>query len=123
LKPTSTVSEKKLTAAPARSAYARNARPATITAVHAASAAARVTSPPAIAPRLTPTSIEMAEVTVTAVCVELQKIQKTRPAKRQEYSPACGGRPASDASPIAAGTRYAASVMPATMSPRSQVLS
>jgi hypothetical protein len=62
----------------------------------------------------------MAEVTVTAVCLELQKSQNTSPAKRHEYRPASGGRPASEASPMPAGSRYAARTTPATTSARSQ---
>jgi hypothetical protein len=43
----------------------------------------RDASPPVIAPRLDPTSREIAEVTVIAVYFELQKSQNTRPEKRQ----------------------------------------
>jgi hypothetical protein len=50
-----------------------------------------------------PTTSEMAEVTITAVCRELQKAQNTRPAKRQAYRPDSAGSPARDASPIPAG--------------------
>ena len=49
----------------------------------AASAAKRAVSPPARSPSDEPTSSEIAEVTVIAVCRELQKSQKTSPAKRQ----------------------------------------
>ena len=62
----------------------------------------------------------MADVTVIAVRRELQKSQNTSPENRQAYSPASGGRPASEASPNPAGSMYAANVMPATTSPRSQ---
>ena len=62
----------------------------------------------------------MADVTVMTVCRELQKSQNTSPLNRQAYSPASGGSPASEASPSPAGRRYAASVMPAATSCRSQ---
>ena len=48
---------------------------------------------------------EIADVTVIAVRRELQSHGKTRSAKRHAYSPASGGRRASEASPIAAGSR------------------
>ena len=67
-----------------------------------------------------PTSSDMAEVTVIAVCRELQNSQKTSPENMQAYSPASGGSPASEASPMPAGSRYAASVIPAERSARSQ---
>jgi len=41
-------------------------------------------SPPASSPSDVPTRSEIAEVTVTAVCRELQKSQKRSPAKREE---------------------------------------
>jgi hypothetical protein len=44
-----------------------------------ASALNRVVSPPAIPLSEAPTSSEMADVTVMAVCRELQKSQKTNP--------------------------------------------
>jgi hypothetical protein len=83
LKPTSTVSEKKLMIEPARAAQAANASAATIRPVHAARAAWRAGSPADISPSVAPTSSEIAEVTVTAVCRELQNSQNTRPANRQ----------------------------------------
>ena len=86
----------------------------------AASAAKRAGSPPASSPSVEPISSEIADVTVIAVCRELQNSQNTSPENRHAYSPASGGSPASDASPIAAGSRYAASVTPATRSGRSQ---
>ncbi len=82
LKPTSTVSEKKFTMAPARAAYAVNAIAATISAAHAASAAWRAGSPPDISPSVAPTSSEIADVMVMVVCRELQNSQKTRPPNR-----------------------------------------
>ena len=87
-------------------------------AVAAASALNRVVSPPAISPSDAPTSSDMAEVTVMDVYRELQNSQKTRPENRHAYRPACGGRPASEASPSPAGSRYAASVIPAARSGR-----
>ena len=120
LNPTITLSEMKLTIAPALASQAMNAMSATSRAVPAASAPNRVVSPPAISPSDAPTSSEMAEVTVMAVCRELQNSQKTSPPNRHAYRPASGGRLASEASPRPAGSRYAASVMPATTSPRSQ---
>ena len=56
---------------------------ATSKAVPAANALNRVVSPPAISPNDAPTSSEMAEVTVMAVCRELQNSQKTSPPNRQ----------------------------------------
>ena len=50
-------------------------------------------------------SNEIAEVTVMAVCLELQKSQKTSPEKRHAYNPASGRNPASVASPIPAGSK------------------
>src|SRR5204862_2303668 len=91
--------------------------------VQAASVAWRAGSPPDISPTVAPISSEIAEVMVTVVCRELQNSQNTSPPNRHAYRPACGGRPASEASPIAAGSRYAASVRPAMTSPRSHVLS
>lgn len=105
LNPTSTVSEIKLTTTPARTTHATSAIAATRMAVHAASDANRCGSPPARPPSDVPISSEIAEVTVIAVWRELQNSQNTRPEKRQAYSPASGGRPASDASPRPAGSR------------------
>ena len=78
-----TLSEIKFTIAPARTAHAISAMIATRTAVPAASALKRVTSPPAISANEAPTNSEMADVTVMAVCLELQKSQKTKPENRQ----------------------------------------
>ncbi len=82
LKPTSTVSEKKLTMVPARAAYATKASTATISAVQAASVAWRAGSPPDISPSVAPISSEIAEVMVTVVCRELQNSQNTSPPNR-----------------------------------------
>src|SRR6478609_9719994 len=82
LNPTITLSEIKLTIEPARASQAMKAMTATSRAVHAASAPNLVVSF-VISPNDAPTSSEMAEVTVTTVCRELQKIQKTRPPNRQ----------------------------------------
>ena len=60
-----------------------NAINATSNAVPAASAPNRDVSPPLISPSDAPMSSEMAEVTVTAVCRELQKSQKTSPPNKQ----------------------------------------
>ena len=65
----------------------------------------------------------MAEVTAMAVCFELQKSQNASPENKQAYRPAWGGNPASEASPMDFGTRYAASVTPATTSPRNHLRS
>ena len=59
-----------------------NAVAAASKAVHEASATNRLVSPEAISPKLDPISREMAEVTLTAVCRELQKSQNTNPEKR-----------------------------------------
>ena len=83
LNPTITLSEMKLTIEPALTSHATNAMSATSNAVPAASAPKRVGSPPAISPSDAPTSREMADVTVMAVCRELQNSQKTSPEKRQ----------------------------------------
>ena len=83
LKPVMTLSEMKFTMAPALANQARKAMPATSSAVAAASAPNRASSPPAISPSVAPMSSEMAEVTVITVCLELQSSQKTRPPKRQ----------------------------------------
>ena len=85
----------------------------------AARAAWRSGSPALRSPTDAPISSDSAEVTVMTVCFELQKIQKTSPENRQAYRPASGASPASDASPMPAGSRYAASVRPATRSGRS----
>ena len=116
MKPTSTVSEKKPTAVPARTSHAASAIAATMSASAAASAACRAGSPALRSPTDAPTSSDSADVTVMTVCRELQKIQNTSPENRQAYRPASGGSPASDASPMPAGSRYAASVSPATKS-------
>ena len=79
LNPTITLSEMKLTIEPALTSQAMNAMSATSNAVPAASALNRVVSPPAIPPSDAPTSREMADVTVIAVCRELQNSQKTNP--------------------------------------------
>jgi hypothetical protein len=57
-------------------------------AVQAANALNRDASPLASVPSVVPNSNEMADVTVIAVCRELQNNQKTNPEKRHEYSPA-----------------------------------
>jgi hypothetical protein len=51
-----------------------------------------------------PTSSEIAEVAAIAVWRELQKAQNTRPPNMHAYKPASGGRPAREASAIAAGS-------------------
>ena len=107
-------------AEPARTSHARNAMAAIMIARHAASAACRDGSPALNSPTDAATRSDSAEVTVMTVCFELQNSQKTSPEKRHAYRPASGGSPASDASPIPAGSRYAASVRPATRSGRSQ---
>ena len=83
LNPVITLSEIKLTTAPALTSHARNAIKPTKIAEPAASAPKRDVSPPEISPSEAPTSIEMAEVTVMMVCRELQNTQNTRPLKRQ----------------------------------------
>src|SRR5688572_10198913 len=82
LKPTSTVSDTKLTTDPPSSSQTRNARPATRRAVQAARAATRAGSPPPSSPREEPTRSEIADVTVIAVWREEQKSQKTSPENR-----------------------------------------
>src|SRR4051812_8772833 len=82
LNPTRTVSETKLITTPAFTSHVINASAAAISAVHAANAAKRLVSPPARSPSDAPTSSEIADVTVMAVCRELQKIQKTNPENR-----------------------------------------
>ena len=82
LNPIITLSEMKLTIEPALTSQAMNAMSATSTAVPAASALNRVVSPPAIPPNEAPMSSEMADVTVMAVCRELQNSQKTSPPNR-----------------------------------------
>src|ERR1700747_848800 len=88
LKPTRTLSEIKLTIAPALTSQARKASTPTIKAVHDARAQNREGSPPARSPSDAPTSTEIADVTVIAVCRELQNNQKTSPAQRQAQRPA-----------------------------------
>src|ERR1041385_8777625 len=119
LNPTRTLSEMKFTITPALASHAMKLSAPTINAVHDAKAQNREVSPPARSPSDAPTSTEIAEVTVTAVCRELQNNQKTRPEKRQAYRPASGGRLASDESARPAGMRYAARVTPAMRSARS----
>src|SRR5215813_13353944 len=98
LKPMRTLSEMKLTITPALASHAMKARTPTISAVHEARAQNREASPPARSPSDAPTSTEMAEVTVIAVCRELQNSQKTRPENRHAKRPASDGRLASEAS-------------------------
>src|SRR5262249_17667035 len=95
LNPASTVSEMKLTRTPALKSQASKPSPATITAMHAASTAWREGSPKSRGCREEPIRSEMADVTVTTECRELQKNHQTRPEKMQAYNPTCGGRPAS----------------------------
>src|SRR5262249_11620613 len=118
LKPIRTVSETKFTTEPARTSHARNAIVAVNSAMQAAIAPKRAGSPPAMLPSDEQTSSEIAEVTLIHVCRELHKSQNTSPPNKHAESPACGGKPASDASPSAAGSTYAASVTPATRSER-----
>ena len=84
LKPVITVSEMKLTRLPARRSQAARPRAETRRAVAAASAAWRAGSPAATSASDAPTRSEIADVTVTAVCCELQKSQNTSPANRHE---------------------------------------
>src|SRR4030095_4854224 len=79
LKPVMTLSEMKFTMTPAFTSHAMNAINATSKAVPAASAPKRVGSPPAVSPSDAPVSNEIADVTVTTVCLELQNNQKTSP--------------------------------------------
>jgi hypothetical protein len=115
-----TPSEMNRTIAPARVIHAKKAIAATNNAVADASETDRPTSPLAQSPMVEPINKEIAEVTLIEVCFELQNSQNTNPAKRQEYNPVSGGNPASDASPIPAGNKYAASVTPAIASASSQ---
>src|ERR1700751_1572929 len=105
LKPTRTLSEIKFTITPALISQAMKARTPTINAVHDARAQNREASPPAKSPSDAPTSTEIADVTVIAVCRELQNSQNTRPEKRQAYRPASGRRLASEAPASPAGMR------------------
>src|SRR4029453_6236740 len=105
LKPTRTLSEMKFTITPAFASHAMKASAPTINAVHDARDQKREASPPAKSPSDAPTRTEIADVTVIAVCLELQNNQKTRPEKRQAYRPASGGRLASEASASPAGIR------------------
>ena len=72
----------KLTIAPAFTSQATKAIAATVNAVHAASAPKRLASPPAMAPSDEPIKSEIADVTVMAVCRELQNSQKTSPGNK-----------------------------------------
>src|SRR5215475_14763576 len=83
LNPTRTLSEMKFTITPALASQAMNATTPTISAVHDANAQNREASPPARSPSDAPTKTEIADVTVIAVCRELQNNQKTRPENRQ----------------------------------------
>ncbi len=83
LNPISTVSETKLTMAPALAAHETMAITPTSSARPMASAANRCGSPPARSPSEVPTRSEMAEVAATAVCRELQNTQYTSPPNRQ----------------------------------------
>src|SRR6267142_2770088 len=83
LNPTITLSEMKLMTEPALTSQAMKAISATSKAVPAANALNRVVSPPAISPSEAPTSKDIADVTVTAVCRELQNSQKTSPPNKQ----------------------------------------
>ena len=74
-------------------------------AAQAAIAACFAGSPALSSPTEAPMRSDNADVTVMTVCFELQKIQNTRPENKQAYRPASGGRPASEASPIPAGSR------------------
>jgi len=121
LKPTSTLSEIKFTITPALASHAMKASTPTIRAVHDARAQNLEASPPARSPSDAPTSTEIAEVTVIAVCRELQNNQKTRPENRHAQRPASDGRLASEASASPAGMRYAARVTPAIKSARSHL--
>src|ERR1700739_2729496 len=92
LNPTITLSEMKLMTEPAFTRKAMTAISATSKAVPAARALKRGVSPPAISPSEAPTSKDMADVTVTTVCRELQNSQKTSPPKQHAESPAWGVR-------------------------------
>ena len=84
LKPTSTLSEMKFTITPALASHAMKPDPPTSSAVHAARAPEAATGRHRrVSPSDAPTSSEMADVTVIAVCRELQNNQKTSPEKRQ----------------------------------------
>src|SRR6201981_1361392 len=105
LNPTRTLSEMKFTITPAFTSQAMKAITPTINAVHDANAQKREASPPPRSPNDAPTNTEIADVTVIAVCRELQNSQKTRPEKRKQYRPASGRRLASEASASPAGMR------------------
>ena len=83
MKPTRTVSEKKLIALPARTSQAAKAIDAIMSVTQAASAAWRAGSPALSSPTDAPINSDNADVTVMTVCFELQRPQKTRPEKRQ----------------------------------------
>src|SRR5262245_8279782 len=121
LKPMRTLSEMKLTITPALASHAMKASTPTISAVHDARAQNREASPLARSPSEAPTNTEIADVTVIAVCRELQNSQQTRQENTQEYRHASGGRLASDASSSPAVMRYASRVTPAIRSARSHL--
>ena len=83
LKPIMTVSEMKFTRLPAPQSQATKASAADEERGGRGQRGVARRVAPARAPSEVPTSSEIAEVTVTAVCRELQKSQKTRPANRQ----------------------------------------
>jgi hypothetical protein len=64
---------------PARASQAAKAIVAIMSVTHAAIAAWRAGSPPLNSPTDAPISSDSPEVTVTTVCFELQKSQKTSP--------------------------------------------
>ena len=68
---------------PARTSQAAKAIAATISVMQAASAACRAGSPPLSSPTDAPISSDSADVTVIAVCLELQNSQNTSPENRQ----------------------------------------
>ena len=75
MKPTSTVSEKKLIALPARTSQAAIAIAAIMSAVHAANAAWLAGLPALSSPTDAPIKSDSADVTVMTVCFELQNSQ------------------------------------------------
>jgi hypothetical protein len=104
LKPTSTVSETKFTIEPPSNSQTTSAKSDPRSAVQAARAAKRAGSKLPMSPSVAPIRSEMAEVTVIAVCLELQNSQRRVPRRGRRRSGlrrSC----ASDASAIPAGRR------------------
>jgi hypothetical protein len=118
--PTSTGLDSSSARNPNRASRASRHTPPTTTASRAASAAYRPGSPAASGAMADAVMSAVVDSGPTESCRDEPRTVYTSSDPQIAHSPATAGRPAISAYAMTCGTRYAATVIPATTSPRSQ---